>query len=71
VDPTRRLSQREISVAKDIEDMSEEDVREALLAVDREEVRVGAKKGLELAGVAAMASTRQFRDAVVRRRSRA
>ena len=40
VDPARRLSQREISVAKDIEDMSEDDVREALLAVDREEVSV-------------------------------
>ena len=57
VDPTRRLSQREISVAKDIEDMSEDDVREALLAVDREEVRVRAKKGLERAVVAAMASS--------------
>ena len=38
IEPARRLSQREISVAKDIEDMTEEDVREALLAVDREEV---------------------------------
>ena len=35
----RRRSAKEISVAKDIEDMSEDDVREALLAVDREEVR--------------------------------
>ena len=34
IEPARRLSQREISVAKDIEDMSEDDVREALLAVD-------------------------------------
>ena len=32
IEPARRISQREISVAKDIEDMSEE---EALLAVDR------------------------------------
>ena len=32
IEPARRLSQREISVAKDIEDMSEDDVREALLA---------------------------------------
>ena len=39
IEPARRLSQREISVAKAIEDMSEDDVREALLAVDREEVR--------------------------------
>ena len=35
IEPARRLSQREISVAKAIEDMSEDDVREALLAVDR------------------------------------
>ena len=34
IEPARRLSQREISVAKDIEDMTEADVREALLAVD-------------------------------------
>ena len=39
IEPARRLSQREISVAKAIEEMSEDDVREALLAVDREEVR--------------------------------
>ena len=35
IEPARRLSQRERSVAKEIEDMSEDDVREALLAVDR------------------------------------
>ena len=34
IDPARRLSQRERSVAKEIEDMTEADVREALLAVD-------------------------------------
>ena len=34
IEPARRLSQRERSVAKEIEDMDEDDVREALLAVD-------------------------------------
>ena len=34
IEPARRLSQRERSVAKEIEDMTEADVREALLAVD-------------------------------------
>ena len=48
--------------------MSEDDVREALLAVDREEVRVGVKKDLERD--ASTPSTRQLCDAVVRRRSK-
>ena len=39
------------------EDMDEEDVREALLAVDREEVRVSVKKGLERDVVASTPST--------------
>ena len=49
IEPARRLSQREISVAKAIEEMSEDDVREALLAVDREEVRVSVGNDLDAA----------------------